>query len=134
VVATSTKTDLFALTSGVRPGKGRVHVFNPQGIGSVPSTFQWNPLEGCDVPSVAIRRADAFANAVSQKGVEDAAFWSAKASDFLRAQFCAAAVGSYDLRQVAGWVMSGDAREAQQILAAHGYRQWRVLRSGRPAL
>jgi hypothetical protein len=124
VLATSTKTDLFALTSGVRARAGRVHVFNPQGIGSVPSTFQWDPLDGCDVPSVAIRRADAFAHAVSQKGVEDAAFWSAKASDFLRAQFCAAAVGGYDLRQVALWVMSGDAREAQQILAAHGYRQW----------
>ncbi len=38
------------------------------------------------------RRADAFAFAVSQKGVEDGTFWSAKASDYLRGYFHAAAL------------------------------------------
>ena len=50
---------------------GPVHVFNPQGIGAVPSTFRWSPVERCEDPATAIRRADAFAFAVSQKGVED---------------------------------------------------------------
>ena len=80
VIATSTKPDVYALTSAVRAQLGPVHVFNPQHIGGVPSTFCWSPVDGCQDPATAIRRADAFAFAVSQKGVEDGTFWSAKAS------------------------------------------------------
>ena len=79
VIATTTKADLFKLTSAVRSFLGPVHVFNPQHIGGVPSTFCWSPVDGCEDPATAIRRADAFAFAVSQKGVEDGTFWSAKA-------------------------------------------------------
>ena len=79
VIATSTKPDVHALTSTVRAQLGPVHVFNPQHIGGVPSTFCWSPVDGCEDPATAIRRADAFAFAVSQKGVEDGTFWSAKA-------------------------------------------------------
>ena len=80
VIATTTKADIHALTAAVRAQLGPVHVFNPQYIGGVPSTFRWSPVEGCQDPATAIRRADAFAFAVSQKGVEDGTFWSAKAS------------------------------------------------------
>jgi type IV secretion system protein VirD4 len=71
VIATTTKADICALTSAVRAGIGPVHVFNPQAIGGVASTFCWSPVEGCEDPATAIRRADAFAFAVSQNGVED---------------------------------------------------------------
>ncbi|HLN65866.1 MAG TPA: type IV secretory system conjugative DNA transfer family protein, partial [Streptosporangiaceae bacterium] len=91
VIATTTKADIYHLTSAVRTQYGRVHVFNPQHIGGVASTFCWDPVAGCEDPATAIRRADAFAFAVSQKGVEDGTFWSAKASDYLRGYFCAAA-------------------------------------------
>jgi type IV secretory pathway TraG/TraD family ATPase VirD4 len=107
---------MFELTSGVRARYGPVHVFNPQGVGGVPSTFRWNPLDGCEDPAVAIRRADAFANSVSQHGVEDASFWSAKASDYLRAYFHAAALAGLDLRHVARWVSSERDQEAEDIL------------------
>jgi hypothetical protein len=60
VVATSTKPDLFALTSGVRDRTGRPYVLNPQGIGAVPSTFGWDPVPGCEEPAVAIRRAEGY--------------------------------------------------------------------------
>jgi hypothetical protein len=40
--------------------------------------------QGREDPATVIRRVDAFAFAVSRKGVEDASFWSAKASDYLR--------------------------------------------------
>ena len=46
VVSTTTKADVFALTSGVRSLAGPVLVFNPQSIGGVPSTFRWNPVDG----------------------------------------------------------------------------------------
>ena len=71
VIATTTKPDIYTLTSAVRSFLGPVHVFNPQHIGGVPSTFCWDPIDGCEDPATAIRRADAFAFAVSQKGVED---------------------------------------------------------------
>ena len=67
VIATTTKADIYALTAAVRAGLGPVHVFNPQHIGGVPSTFRWSPVDGCQDPATAIRRADAFAFAVSQQ-------------------------------------------------------------------
>ena len=124
VIATTTKADVFALTCGVRAQFGPVHVFNPQGIGGVRSTFRWSPVAGCEDPATAIRRADAFAFAVSQKGVEDGTFWSAKASDYLRGYFHAAALTGMDLRAVAAWVSGADPHVPEQILAAAGAHQW----------
>ncbi len=124
VISTTTKADVFELTSGIRSALGPVHVFNPQSIGAVPSTFRWSPIDGCTGPAVAIRRADAFAHAVSQKGVEDGTFWSAKASDFLRAYFHAAALAGADMRVVARWVAGASPSEPEGILAAAGATQW----------
>jgi type IV secretion system protein VirD4 len=123
VVSTTTKADVFALTSGIRARRGPVHVFNPQDIGGVPSTFRWNPLDGCADEAVAIRRADAFANAVSLSGTEDASFWSAKASSYLRGLFHAAALAGTDMRTVVAWAL-GSAEDAENILADAGAIQW----------
>jgi type IV secretion system protein VirD4 len=124
VVSTTTKHDVFELTSGVRAARsGPVYTFNPQRIGGVPSSFGWNPVRGCAVPATAMRRADAFGESVSQKGVEDASFWSAKACQYLAALFAAADLAGADLRQVAIWA-SGDASDAVAILFGHGYDQW----------
>ena len=124
VIATTTKADVHGLTAAVRAGTGPVHVFNPQHIGGVPSTFRWSPLDGCQDPATAIRRADAFAFAVSREGVEDGTFWSAKASDYLRGYFCAAALAGFDMRAVAAWVSGADPDVPERILAAAGARQW----------
>ena len=124
VIATTTKADIYALTAAVRARRGPVHVFNPQHIGGVPSTFRWSPVDGCADPATAVRRADAFAFAVSQKGVEDGTFWSAKASDYLRGYFCAAALAGYDMRAVAAWVSGADPHVPERILLAAGARQW----------
>jgi type IV secretion system protein VirD4 len=124
VIATTTKADVAGLTAAVRARRGPVHVFNPQYIGGVPSTFSWSPVEGCEDPATAIRRADAFAFAVSREGVEDGSFWSAKASDYLRGYFHAAALAGYDMRAVAAWVSGADPHVPEQILAEAGARQW----------
>jgi type IV secretion system protein VirD4 len=124
VISTTTKPDVFALTSGVRAGVGPVHVFNPQAIGGVPSTFRWSPVAGCQDQAVAIRRADAFAQAVSQKGVEDGTFWSAKACDYLRGYFHTAALAGADMQVVARWVLGADPETPEHVLAAAGATQW----------
>jgi type IV secretion system protein VirD4 len=126
VISTTTKADVFALTVAARVRRGPVHVFNPQGIGRVPSTFRWSPVDGCQDPATAIRRADAFAFAVSHKGVEDGTFWSAKASDYLRGYFHAAALMGADLRTVAAWVSGADPHVPEQVLTAAGAHQWAV--------
>jgi len=123
VLSTTTKHDVFQLTSGVRSRTGPVHVFNPQGIGGVPSTFRWDPLAGCADPGVAIRRADAFAMAVSVDGTEDASFWSSKASSYLRGMLCAAALAGGDMRLVTQWAL-GSAQQAENYLTSHGATQW----------
>jgi len=123
VVCTTTKADVFELTSGIRAGRGPVHVFNPQSIGGVPSTFRWNPIDGCADEAVAIRRADGFANAVSLRGTEDASFWSSKASSYLRGLFHAAALTGGDMRLVVAWAL-GSAEDAEEILAQAGAIQW----------
>jgi type IV secretion system protein VirD4 len=123
VVSTTTKADVFELTSGVRARRGPIRVFNPQGIGGVPSTFRWNPIEGCDDEAVAIRRADGFANAVSLNGTEDASFWSSKASSYLRGLLHAAALAGGDMRLVVAWAL-GNAEDAEEILASAGALQW----------
>jgi type IV secretory pathway TraG/TraD family ATPase VirD4 len=126
VLSTTTKHDLFELTAGARRQVGRVHVFNPQNIGNVASTFAWNPVAGCREPAVAIRRADAFTSAVSQKGVEEGAYWSAKASGCLRALFAAGDLVNGDMRLVSRWILTGRAAEAEAILTASGalYTEW----------
>jgi hypothetical protein len=54
---TTTKPDIYNLTSAVRVHIGPVHVFNPQHIGGVPSTFGWDPakastsLRSCTTPA-----------------------------------------------------------------------------------
>jgi type IV secretion system protein VirD4 len=118
VLSTTTKHDVFELTSGLRARCGPVFVFNPQGVGGVQSTFRWNPLEGYQDPQVAIRRADAFSQAVSMKGVEEGSFWSAKASDYMRAYMHAAAIAGLDFRHIVRWVMGIGAIEAEEILAS----------------
>jgi type IV secretion system protein VirD4 len=124
-IATSTKPDLFGLTSGLRSRGGRpVLTFNPQGLGGLPSSFAWSPLDGADVEDVAIRRADFFAATVSQKGVEEGSFWSQKCSDYLRALFLAAAIAGYDMRRVYAWVQAESPAEPAQILAQAGKADW----------
>jgi type IV secretory pathway TraG/TraD family ATPase VirD4 len=123
VVSTTTKHDVFQLTSGIRSRVGPVHVFNPQQVGGVPSTFRWNPVAGCQDPATAIRRADGFARAVSMAGTEDASFWTAKASDYLRCLFCAAAHAGGDMRLVTRWAL-GSAEPAEDILDQAGADQW----------
>jgi type IV secretion system protein VirD4 len=129
VLATSTKADLFLATSGVRQLRGPVIVLNPQEIGGrkAASTVRWSPVKGCEDRSVAIRRADGFANAVRAKKESDNAFFQDCARRYLRAMFHAAALAGGDARLVARWARSatkGGAADAEDILRASGAADW----------
>jgi type IV secretion system protein VirD4 len=129
VVSTTTRADVYRDTMSARREAGRVDTFNPQGIGRVPSTITFDVIDGCLDIATAIRRADAFALAVSAGGMEDGAFWASKTSDYLRALFYAAAYArtrgyAYGLANAARWALSNASREAEQILDDAGVPDW----------
>lgn len=123
VVATSVKSDIYELTSGIRAGRGPVAVFNPQQVSDLPSTFAWSPVAGCADPEVAARRAEAFTGAISVKGTEHEDFWAQQASEFFRAALMAADLAGGDMRLVGRWLM-GSAEDAEAILERAGQDQW----------
>ena len=123
VVATSVKSDIYELTSGIRAGCGPVAVFNPQRVSDLPSTFAWSPVAGCRNPEVAARRAEAFTGAISVKGTEHEDFWAQQASEFFRAALMAADLAGGDMRLVGRWLM-GCAEDAEAILERAGQDQW----------
>jgi type IV secretion system protein VirD4 len=123
VVATSVKSDIYELTSGIRAQRGPIAVFNPQRVSDLPSTFAWSPVAGCRNPEVAARRAEAFTGAISVKGTEQEDFWAQQASEFFRAALMAADLVGGDMRLVGRWLM-GSAEDAEAILERAGQDQW----------
>jgi type IV secretion system protein VirD4 len=122
-VATSVKSDIYYLTSGIRRQFGPVAVFNPQRVSDLPSSFAWSPVAGCRDPEVAARRAEAFTGAISVKGTEQEDFWAQQASEFFRAALMAADLAGGDMRLVGRWLM-GSAEDAEAILERAGQIQW----------
>jgi len=119
VVATSTRTDLFGNTAALRGQYGAVHVFNPEGIGNVLSTFRWNPLQGCERPAVALQRAVSFTAATESKGLHDMAFWIGKASSVLASLLHAAALDGRTMHDVYEWAHGLNDSVPEQILSAY---------------
>ncbi len=130
VLSTTTRADLYRNTHRARIKRGgRTHVFNPQGIGGAASTFAWDVIDGCQEISTAIRRADAFAYAVSNSGMEDGAFWSSRTSTILRAFFYGAAWARsqgyyFGLADVTKWALTDHSEQAEDILKDAGAGTW----------
>jgi len=126
VLSTTTKPDVYGLTSGIRARDGRpAEVFNPASIGGVPSTFRWSPIAGCTDRAVAIRRADGFANAINLG--KDSELFKNAARAYLRALFHAAALVDGDMRLVSLWALTASrsgAAPAEEILRDHGAPDW----------
>lgn len=115
VVVTSTATDLYDLTAPLRRTRGPVYVFNPGGIGAVPTTLRWSPLAGCQDPAVAARRAADLMGPGS--GSAEGERWDIQGRRVLAVLLHAAALGGYRLRDVAAWIANPDTARAD-ILSA----------------
>ncbi|WP_337826253.1 type IV secretory system conjugative DNA transfer family protein [Pseudonocardia sp. UM4_GMWB1] len=112
LLVTSTRTDLHALTSGLRAGRGPVHVFNAVGLGGLPSTVTFDPLTGCTDPVTAAERAADMLGAVTTAG-GDREFWDGQARRVLAALLHAAALGELTMRDVLRWVSDPEAGRRQ---------------------
>jgi len=119
VLVTSTRTDLHALTAGLRARRGPVYVFNAVGLGDLPSTVTFDPLTGCADPVTAAERAaDLLAAGAAVGGGGDRAFWDSQARRVLAALLHAAALGGLPMATVLEWVANpeGAAREVTSLL------------------
>ncbi|WP_460362779.1 type IV secretory system conjugative DNA transfer family protein [Actinocorallia lasiicapitis] len=103
VVATSIRGDLVRNSAGLRAMVGTIHVFDPEGVGDYASTFAWDPVEGCQDPRTAWRRAANMVNAINTSGVEDKGFWNNAATLTLSAYMHAAALAGRNIMDVYRW-------------------------------
>jgi type IV secretion system protein VirD4 len=103
VVATSIRGDLAAATAAMRARQGRIHTWDPEGMGGYRSTIRWNLVHGCGDITTAVRRAGHMVEAVTAQGLDSEAFWNDQASMVLAAFLHAAALASGDMQRVHAW-------------------------------
>lgn len=133
-VVTSTKDEVARITAMARHRRGRVFLFDLAGEADgrrLPPQIEplrWSPLQsaaGGWLDAVKMARAMTEAS-VRRAGVEDASYWSQRASQLLAALLYAAsrpqlATGlPADMGDVVAWVATGDLDMAEEVLAHVG--------------
>jgi type IV secretory pathway TraG/TraD family ATPase VirD4 len=123
VLTTSTRPDNLAVTFSARARRGRVVVFDPQGLAHAPGffpTLRWSPIRGCERPQVAMARAETLVADASRSGVENASFWRTQAVSAVRCLLHAAALAERNPADLYRWSHAAPAaKEAIAILAQH---------------
>ncbi|MEV6527804.1 TraM recognition domain-containing protein [Longispora sp. NPDC051575] len=124
VVTTSTKTDLYELTRGLRAKRGgREHLWNPEELGRARefvSTFRFSPTAGCEDPDVAMERvASIVGPQAGFSGVTNASFWENNTHKVLRGLFHAAGLGGLRMKHVWAWASNSSDMTPLKILASH---------------
>jgi len=116
VLATSTRADLYESTAGARALRGPVHVFNPQGVGDVPSSLAWDLLGPCK-DLVMARRMASWLKVPNIGG--DLKWFESKGDVALMALLWAAAVTGRTILDVYEWVQLHGHQACLEILAEH---------------
>ncbi len=110
-VATSNKSDLWALTTGMRGRTGPVWTFDPQRIAHAEQTWWWNPLRSIidadptERIEAAARLAGHFAGTIG--GHRRDPFFHAAGEQVLTATLLAAALDGGTMRDVVDWLQPG---------------------------
>ena len=124
VVTTSTKADVLLATSTRRATLGTIWVFDAENIACpfIPTwhRLRWNPLDGCQDPDVAIRRASALVGARPMGGVRNGDFFSGAASGVLRCWLMAAALARHPITELNRWLHNLHDTTPADILDSHG--------------
>ncbi|MCW2751642.1 MAG: conjugal transfer protein, partial [Aeromicrobium sp.] len=121
VVATSNKRDLVDATRDPRATKGRVWIFDPQGIAGEAPTWWWNPLTYVTDENKARALADVFASAARKPDARTDAYFDAAALDLLANLLLASARAGRPISQVYLWLTEPNDDEPAQILNTAGY-------------
>jgi len=119
-VVTSTKHDVWRATERQRAEDGEIWVYDPFSADSC----CWNPLEGCETWSRALRQAHWLTDAASKPGpgnhVEE--FWAGEASKLLAPLLHAAALAGRgaSIGRVVSWLEAEDRTAPVDILRSDG--------------
>jgi type IV secretion system protein VirD4 len=114
LITTSTRLDLAEMVHAARRARGAVHVFNPAGLGKVPSTLKWRALSGCEDFATAQRRA---ADLIPES-IGEAERWDTQARRILALLLHAAAVSGGSMRDVVRWAGDAGPDTQNQVSAA----------------
>ena len=123
VLTTSTRADLHELTSNVRRfgGRGPVYVFNPEGVGDVPSTFAWDLLGVCTDELMAYKMADWLVG--DTEGYGDLAWFEEQGTMGMSGLLLASAMTDASLADVYQWTQRRGHERALAALAEYGNPQ-----------
>jgi type IV secretion system protein VirD4 len=120
VLATSTRADLLQLTKPRRAALGRIHVFNPQGVGDVPSTMRFDLIGPCRDFAMAFRMATWLSGGGLGSGHGNMEWFETKGETALAAFLFAAAWTGATIRDVFRWNQMEDYEVAVKALAEYG--------------
>jgi len=121
VVVTSVKGDVVDATREVRAQRGKIWVFDPQGIIGEEPAWWWNPLSGINTITGARRVAAHFASGSKEEGMERDAFFEIMAEELIANMLLAAAVSGRNLLDVYRWATDYSNREPADILKEYRY-------------
>ena len=108
VLSTSTKVDIYLQTAVIRAHharSGRVHLFNPDDLGGLGSTLQWDPVRGCTRFRPAASRAGLLVGGRQRQSNDDGR-WDEWATEVLTGLLMLADLDGRDMHDVARWVHS----------------------------
>jgi hypothetical protein len=119
-VVTTTRADLYLLTAGARSRRGPIYVFNPQGVGGIPSTFAFDLLAPCADLVMARRMAGWLTGALATAGESHGNLeWFENAADAaMTACLHAAAIGGYTICDVYAWTQLQGHETPLRVLAS----------------
>lgn len=115
LLVTTSRTDLLEATRAWRERRGRVVVFNPSGLGRIPSTVRWSPLAGCTDLGTAYRRAQ---DLLPSTGSGEGERWDLQARGLLAILMHAAALSGQTMAKVQEWISPADHIARDAILDA----------------
>jgi type IV secretion system protein VirD4 len=114
LITTSTRLDLAEAVHAARLRRGTVHIFNPAGLGNVPSTLRWRVLAGGEDYRTATRRAADLIPPSTGEGER----WDNQARRILALLLNAAALAGGTMRDVVRWSSDNTAEGLREIVEA----------------
>lgn len=136
MLATSTRGDIIKTTRYLREcgvkdrvtgasyggrGAGTTHIFDPEGVAeNDPDTrhnMNWTPLQGCDDPAVAMRRAQTMVAIGGMGSGSNNQEWGVSAAMYVQAMLYAAAIADRTINDCFKWSLSPEnAQEAADLI------------------
>jgi Transglycosylase SLT domain/NlpC/P60 family/Type IV secretory system Conjugative DNA transfer len=122
VLATSNKRDVSDVTAALRARRGKVWLFDPQGLASDGApTFTYNPLGVVADAAAAQRLAAIFEASTREPGARTDAQWDTAGRDLLAWLFLAAAAHGLPIGQVWEWLSNPDDAAPSLLLRQTGH-------------